>query len=781
MSIVGIQLDLKDNTSSVSPRIVDNLTKIGEAGERAGEQIQQAFSSTNMGVQFDKLADKMQQLPEMNFGRERELKMRNMELRNQQLEQRLNAPGKNNIIRFPGGFTPMTPGQTIGRTGQTLSQIGQSGDAMGAGADALGSLSGVVSKLGPVGMGIAAVGTVVAGTAVVVDALSKQYENFLPAVMDTTAAMGDLKDNMYDTSASFRENMKAAGESANKFGYDLDQGLAIFQALAKGGISGGRVAGESTELMSYARGFGVSPGNLTNAQILANRYSQGNVLGLAAGGTQMSGIGAGRYEEYLTALTGTFEEALSRGVVKGFDEISATMNFFSGLGETWKGALGQQRIQQLNQSFTGATSLQSESDVLMYRAAGQVAGSRGGGTGTYLDAMLELEKGITPELFKAFGEQVESMTGGNRLDMVEMFREAFNTNYQTSLDLIDAYFNKNISQDKLTRISGAPSADSIEQQLIQAQNDLKMEIIELGASVIDAKRGVLEAAHTVVDGLSGVVGGGVEAQTIRLQEKEVEAQTKAFAEKQSPRLFENFLGVINQSGNYGLSGTLENLGITQSLQNVMTNPQYASQQGFAESMISLLSGSSMGALNMLQGNQSSLSESLLNIGNRDYRLDPNEIQDFLPILQQQLGSNEQNIYEKVGGINRGGRSSLSDLRNRASYDYSAGDWQNEQRMSLMEILNFQEDLSKNKGLFESREKYEQRSSKGQDLLNALTGISPEQLDLLLETGGISQISTSGKTGGVGSLRIENVDQLIAAIKDMTAVMLSPVTITTEAY
>ena len=67
-TIVGIQVDVRENASAVAPRIVDQLAHIGDAGEEAGEKIQKAFDTTGMQSQFDRFADKMDKV----FGKERD-------------------------------------------------------------------------------------------------------------------------------------------------------------------------------------------------------------------------------------------------------------------------------------------------------------------------------------------------------------------------------------------------------------------------------------------------------------------------------------------------------------------------------------------------------------------------------------------------------------------------------------------------------------------------------------------------------------------------------------
>jgi hypothetical protein len=505
-SIVGIQVDIRENASSVAPRIAEQLSHIGDAGEEAGERLNAAFDTTKIESQFDKFAEKMDKV----FGKERELRIKNLELRNQTMEKRLE--GGSGTGASGSKADASRPGNLVRGVGGAVAGVGDTGNPIPAAGGIMDNISGMISKAGPVGMIIGGIVSLFSAVGIVIDALSKQYEAFIPSVMDATAAFGDLKSSVTQNTVTFKQSLKAAADSASKFGYTIEQGMSVRLALAKGGLSSGVASGLSDSVFGYARGYGVGPESLTGAAVLGSRHKQGNVLGMAAGGVASSGMGAGRYDEYLQAMAGTFEAALSKGIVKGFGEISSTMNFFSRLGETWKGSLGAQRINQMSSAFEGSTSLQKETDVLMYRAASALVTKETGGKGSYLDTMKKLEGGMSPELFKAFGSQLKEMTGGNQFDMVEMMRESMGVNYTTAMDLVKSLDDLGKMSDEqikaLLKTTEAPSAGSVEMQLIQAENELRMKVIELGETVIATKKDLVKGMADVVRGLGDFVGAG---------------------------------------------------------------------------------------------------------------------------------------------------------------------------------------------------------------------------------------------------------------------------------
>ena len=755
-TMVGIQVDVRENASAVAPRIVDQLAHIGDAGEEAGEKIQKAFDTTGMQSQFDRFADKMDKV----FGKERELKIKNLELRNQSMEQRLNQPGRDQTQTGSSrGREPdaTAPGHFVGRVGSALSGMGESGNPLPAAGNVLEGVSGMVSKAGPVGMAIAAVGALAAGTGMVVDALSKQYEQFVPTLMDTTAAFGDLKKTAKENSATFRDSLQAATKSANAFGYSIEQGLEVRKGLGKGGIGSGAAGGLSDSIFAYARGCGVDPGSLVGASVMGSRYKQGTVLGMAAGGVAASGMGAGRYDEYLQAMAGTFEASLSKGVVKGFGEISSTMNFFSKLGETWKGQLGSQRINQMSGAFEGATSLQKETDVLMYRAAQDVVKKAGGGkNGNYLDAMTVMERGMTPELFRAYGEQLKKTTGGNQLDMVEMTKESFGTNYTSAIDLVKAMDDLSAMTDDevkaLLKSAEPPKADSAEMQLLKAEGDLRSSIVSLGTGVLDLKLQLITSAAQVVNALADFTGVSQGARA-----------TSAWAGGAASK-YADLLGGMGDQTDTGLA----NLGITRSIMTIATDKKYEGQRGSAGSIIDLLGKMPKGAQGLLFSKYAQqLQGAAQGIGDKNWQVDPEEMNAYAPLFQKLAGaatSDWASMYKRVGSTGKMG--SLGAFKSFGGFNSGLPDLapENQSRGALDDLM----------GVVGG---YKGKNAKA--LVDALTGMTTGQTEMLQQTGGWTKLDTEKQTNFWGQLTDEGALALIKAIQELTIAMNQPVTLTTE--
>jgi hypothetical protein len=517
--VVGIELDIRDNASQTAPRIIEQFQKIGQAGEQAGQTIQDAFDMGDMSSQFDVIANKIDKLYALKFGKQRELELKHTELENALMAQKLER-GERPQRNVTGTGVTSTVSRAVGGVGGGLASIGQGGGAIGGSAEVLGSLGDVVGKAGPIGAAIAGVVGLVSVVGLVIDKLSQTYEPFTDKLMEATAAFGGLSKNIYTNGDTFKKLLDDAGKSAMKFGYSLEQGTETITSLAHGGMGRGAALSRSSQLFAYARGYGVNPANLVDTQILAQRYGQGNVLGLAAGGTSLSGMGAGRYEEYLNAMKGIFEEAISKGVTRGFEDISQTMNFFSKLGPNWQGALGAQRIGQMGQSVAGATELQNETDVFLYRAAKNVVQSGANQTELqkkapgYFKTMMEMEKGMTVPLFMDVFKQIKAATGGVDTDMIELLKRTFNVNNTEAVGLWKAGQGEMSQGDmkKLVSTLAPPSAESPEMQLKRAEEELRLQVVHLGETLLETKLDLVEALHELVTALGDLTGASVEDQ-----------------------------------------------------------------------------------------------------------------------------------------------------------------------------------------------------------------------------------------------------------------------------
>jgi hypothetical protein len=163
----------------------------------------------------------------------------------------------------------------------------------------------------------------------------------------------------------------------------------------------------------------------------------------------------------------TFEEGISKGFVRGADEIAGNLSFLSNLNGgsgLWKGEQGAARLLQMNAGLEATTALASASDILSFRGAQNVlkqwdaqedAKARWEAIGDidpkkdgveiqrgydYVDSMIMLERGLTPELFHSQMQMIEGVEGvGNRTSAVEQMKNIYGLNYTGAAALYQNY------------------------------------------------------------------------------------------------------------------------------------------------------------------------------------------------------------------------------------------------------------------------------------------------------------------------------------------------------
>jgi len=332
--------------------------------------------------------------------------------------------------------------------------------------------------------------------------------------MDLAAALGKLGKSAEENSKAITDSMTMASDAASEFGYSIREGIGVGRGLAKHGVE------DSGRLFEYARGFGVdNPMELVQYYGLGKRFDQEgedlstsatrswseekrlkqerNILGLAAGGLEASGMSEGRFMEYLSATQQIFEDGISKGVLRGFDDISKTQNMLAGMGEMWKGSLGAQRALQMSGAVAGATALGKDTDVYLYRAASALSG------GNTLDTMERLEKGLDSELLGAVVSELDQSIGrkdefGYRKQLMEMF----GLNYTLAGDLYDL-IQKGDYETASAKVKEAPGTESGERDLLTVEEQIRNDVRLIGETLLEEKNGIMN----LVKGATGKAEG----------------------------------------------------------------------------------------------------------------------------------------------------------------------------------------------------------------------------------------------------------------------------------
>jgi len=417
------------------------------------------------------------------------------------------------ISRAPNYIGAMGGGNPAGAA------LGIAGDAAKAGETAAaGGVS--TGALAAAGVGVA---VVAAGMAA--NKLSEQYEKVMQPAMRLAATLGALSGKYQENSDAISLAFNMAAKSASRFGFTIEEGMTAVEQLAKLGVTSYGAYGAASHVFQYERGTGADRSLLMQAEALGRRYNAGNALGYGLGGTEASGMQQGQYQEYLNATLRIFEEGLSKGVVKGFGEVTRTQNFVAALGngsQLWKGEQGYQRYRQMSDSVTGATSLEREYDVITYQAMRSTidkARSRGFkddkdgawsqyakyGSGSYVEVMRAMEGGLTPELFEQQMKTIVTQIAGgtqNRPGVIEGIRKQYGINYNAASDVYDSYLSGSY-KGAVSTIKEPASAESPEQKLLSLQQDIRTNVANIGKWVLPGKVEVMSALNSIVAAVAG--------------------------------------------------------------------------------------------------------------------------------------------------------------------------------------------------------------------------------------------------------------------------------------
>jgi hypothetical protein len=348
---------------------------------------------------------------------------------------------------------------------------------------------------------------------------------------------------------------------------------------AYGNFSGEEsLAGARKDIM-WERYTGASLSNIQRMSGLALRYDgDTDAIQKAFAGLQVSGMGKGQFDEFLTSMQRIMEDGIEKGFVRGADEIAgnmAVLSKLSGEDPLWTGEQGANRLLRINESVSNATNLRMVEDVLSLSAVEGLLGkdrldtlenerelnfyrlnggtqsatlngdanfrsSAGSGdniigqirnkesvnilgmegdyarvnrdgkegyihksmldmrgisvpyTGTYVDNMVLLERGLRPELLGAQMRAVQDAAGvGNTAGQIEHYRNMFGLNYTGAVKIWEMSRNEDFLKDpekykeEIEEIRTNADYKSDSQKLTDAITTLTTTGVNIGKITLD--------------------------------------------------------------------------------------------------------------------------------------------------------------------------------------------------------------------------------------------------------------------------------------------------------
>jgi hypothetical protein len=381
--------------------------------------------------------------------------------------------------------------------------IGQAGSGNIAGA-ALGAAGGISDLINILPKGALVGGLVVGGlTALAAGAnkLSEQWEKVMQPSMGLAASLGRLSDDADKNHATFQEVFSQATDRKILQGYKLEEGLQLANQLSKMGINSDSVIASEGRVFRHQRVTDADRNTLAQAEGYAQRYRNGeNVLGYALGGLKTSGMERGQYQEYLNATLRIFEEGLSKGVVKGFAEITRTQNMLAQIGETWKGEQGLEKINRMNDAFGGASNLDSDYDVMMWRAA--QAMNDGNGDAIKIGEILDQGLG-DGTILKHLKDVVKETLGGDRTGSIFTYKNMFGLTTTSARELYD-YLQKNDFSGAASVIENPENLEKTpEMKLLSATEEIRQNVALWGSDITPLKSSIVDAISRLTNVMAG--------------------------------------------------------------------------------------------------------------------------------------------------------------------------------------------------------------------------------------------------------------------------------------
>ena len=382
------------------------------------------------------------------------------------------------------------------------------GDYLGADVSAVESGAGIAQGLGgsmlgagmmlgatPVGWGLMAGGVL----AEIGGAVAKYWAGDARAdiaegeAYRKTLSGTNALNKLFSDGGTWEENSEKTTEIL-KEGTQLAEGTGLstadFLALAAqqsqyGAETMGDALQQVRSVALWAQATGADARAIQEFLGTARRYGDNSdVLGYASQARQAAGLAKAQSEEFLNALQSVIEEGIANGYIKSAEDVSKTMVMVARLSDNnplWQGEQGARRLQQMNSGISGATALQSVSDVIVASAARDVLSVDGNrekylgdrASGTYIDEMLLMEQGNNPEMFGAIAASVEAMEGNNYTAKIERYKDIFKLNYHGAADV--AAMAERIGKDGYTEKDFADAISAMQQDKQYQSEEVKWQ------------------------------------------------------------------------------------------------------------------------------------------------------------------------------------------------------------------------------------------------------------------------------------------------------------------
>lgn len=360
-----------------------------------------------------------------------------------------------------------------------------------------------------------------------VDTISQKYIDEMPTIYGTGRAFGLMNDvdakRAYDTINKYNIGTNLNTQGFSELVQSLRQqglGNSLLDDKAQMALAGG--VAQTVGRWAYATG-----GNANQYASLAGMMSRyggstdvsGDFNRLVSAG-YASGLSDSQIPEFLSGIQKVMEDGIAKGFTRSATEVAGTMLMFSkmsGNDAFWQGEQGAKMINQINAGISGATGLSKTSDIIAYRAISQAYKGKEAENlnglyvddGDYVNTMMLMEKGLTPENFGsimgAIGDTTSSTT-----NQIEQIRQMFGLNYTGASRLLKLYRDtpNGVSESDITNITNAPDMQNNETQYQEAMNQIKQYVVGMGQGIAELKIQGMDLVVTGVNKITNWLGLG---------------------------------------------------------------------------------------------------------------------------------------------------------------------------------------------------------------------------------------------------------------------------------
>lgn len=406
---------------------------------------------------------------------------------------------------YNGYRTSMANGDYLGAGANAKDQIGGAamnigGTLMSAGgmmaATGMGTIPGaIVGGIGVIAMGAGGILKLLAGDEQADNAEAKAYENSLPYLHAFNRRYKDTGD--YRDTDALRQRAVELSRDTGLSTYDF-LNTALQQTTF--GLSQEAALSRTKMAAMWANATGADIGTIQEVLGLSSRMGKETDTAFLARAREASGLGKAQTGEFLQGLQTVIEEGISNGYNKSTEDAAKNFAMFSSLSGNsplWEGKYAAQKINTMSNTIAGAVNLSDINQVMTIDTARRIAGGMEdkkfnslmgfGKTGTYLDAMLIAENGLTPEMFRGLGKTINDLEGSNLTARVERWRSMSGLNYKGAVEL-DRMYRSNPNMDdnaikaKIDSMKADPTYQSEETKKIEVINRIDSSVQKIGQS-----------------------------------------------------------------------------------------------------------------------------------------------------------------------------------------------------------------------------------------------------------------------------------------------------------